>query len=110
MRSTIISSSIALQVLFTIAKEKLINSWKYGMAVLLLDVLQVFCAKQSDLVAFDKTSMLCTPNWHLLPQTAHKCNVVPAASCLQSGGSLSMDIQQAQLVMLRACKIQNLSV
>lgn len=30
-----------LQVLFTISKEKLINSWKYGLAVLILDVLQV---------------------------------------------------------------------
>lgn len=32
---------LMLQVLFTISKEKLINSWKYGLAVLLLDVLQV---------------------------------------------------------------------
>ena len=29
------------QVLFTISKEKLINSWKYGLAVILLDILQV---------------------------------------------------------------------
>ena len=32
---------LATQVLFTISKEKLINSWKYGLAVLLLDILQV---------------------------------------------------------------------
>ena len=31
----------SLQVLFTITKEKLNNSWKYAMTVLLLDVLQV---------------------------------------------------------------------
>ena len=32
---------LTTQVLFTISKEKLINSWKYGLAVLLLDILQV---------------------------------------------------------------------
>ncbi len=30
-----------LQVLFTITKEKLNNSWKYAMTVIILDVLQV---------------------------------------------------------------------
>ena len=30
-----------MQVLFTITKEKLNNSWKYGMTVIILDVLQV---------------------------------------------------------------------
>ena len=32
---------LPVQVLFTITKEKLNNSWKYAMTVIILDVLQV---------------------------------------------------------------------
>lgn len=45
-KSRILSHRIfCVQVLFTIAKEKLNTSWKYAMAVLMLDVLQV-CTEQ----------------------------------------------------------------
>ena len=49
---TVFSVFLLLQVLFTISKEKLINSWKYGLSVIILDVLQV-CSVHCKGVASD---------------------------------------------------------
>ena len=54
------SQNAGMQVLFTIAKEKLINSWKYGMTVLLLDVLQVIAKPAFAGVWQRAQSMLCS--------------------------------------------------
>lgn len=58
-----ITKVASVQVLFTISKEKLNSSWKYGMTVIILDVLQVcLLLHQQALVTTCKQPRLCFDN------------------------------------------------